>query len=150
MAINTKLVAFGGASLILMTGLVSAIVGYIVLYRVLTISSADIKDPKVKDTLELLKKCALGAFICLALRIKGLAELSGLAYLILLLIMTISILKLSDSQASLHPDLSFLKKMSLIYVIALGVTFGLAFIGGGVTYHFKRLRQQQLDLLINS
>ena len=140
----------GGASILVMTSLVTVIVGYIVLYRVLTISSADIKDPKVKDTLQLLKKCALGAFICLALRIKGIAPLSDLAYLILLLIMTISILKLSDSQASLHPDLAFLKKMSLIYVISLGVTFGLALVGGGVTYHFKRLNQQQLDLLINS
>ncbi len=150
MGFTSNPAVLGGVSIIVMVGLVSTIVSYIVLYRVLTMSSVEIKDPKVKDTLELLKKCALGAFICLALRVKGLAPLSGLAYLILLLIMTISILKLSDSQASLHPDLAFLKKMSMIYVITIGVTFGLAFIGGGVAYHFKRLRQQQLDLLINS
>jgi hypothetical protein len=134
-----KLLAIGAGSLILIPAMISTIISYIILYRVLTISQVAVKDPKVRDTLELLKKCALGAFICALLRTTQLKMVVILPVMILNLIMTISILKLSDSQVAEHPDLPFLKKMSLIYVICLGISVGMGLIGGGGYLYYKKM-----------
>ena len=53
--------------------------------------------------------------------------------------MTISILKLSDEELQYHPDLPFLKKLSMIYVISISICFGLCLVAGGGYLYFKRL-----------
>jgi hypothetical protein len=134
-----NMLVLGASSLIVIPGVVATIISYIMLYNILTMSSVKILDPKVEETINLLKKCALGSFICTI--IGGNPKfrmLTIVPYHILTMVMAISILKLSETQILFHPDLLFLKKMSLIYIVCISISIGVTIISGGSYLYLKK------------
>jgi len=134
-----NMLILGSGSLIVIPGAIATIISYIMLYNILTISQVKIIDPKVEETINLLKKCALGTFICTIISTSSKLKLMTIIpFHILNMIMAISILKLSDIQIFSHPDLSFLKKMSLIYIVCISISIGIAIISGGGYLYLKK------------
>ena len=128
-----KLAVFGVGALIFIPGIIASIVSYIILYRVIRASTNEMTNPDIKKQLDYLRKLAIGAVVCLLL-----GALGGIPYLVLLFMITIPLLRMSDQQASLHPDLPSLKKMSKIYIICISITLGLSVIAGGGLWYLKK------------
>ncbi len=103
---------------------------------------------RVLQTIDKIKKIAMGSFICMAIEymIGGSLISIGarLVNMILGFISSAYLLQLSDKQVSESYDLKTLKKLALAYVIVTSIALFFSLIaGGGFLYYNRKMKQGQ-------